>query len=1268
MLAHLNLVSKACLLHSIHDYMPRTAQHARAFHFCKNLFLLLATSLDAPCKDCSLSSTYLAYDASVVRKRRVAKPKEVFDATRPPSQRPVAFSIAQGRTAKHKSHSWTADSGATIGVTNRLDIFETIDDVQPRKRVRVANNDVVDVVCTGTVRLNMVDKNGQQYTVLHSNVCYSPRFSCNLLSIQEMYRQHRMSTVFRGNHAAFMSPDGHEIPISFTDKKQYILHAHTATVDNSANARATLWHKRLMHCGNAAMQRISCVVPGFKTHTVDFSRCDACLQGGATKLQVGKSSRRPRDQSFGKVKKSFTFFGERISCDLCGPFPTSLTGDKYAIVFHDSYTKYVAVYTIPNKEKETVVAAFQLFITNHEEHLPHGVKQFWTDNGSEFCNSDMDKFCHELCVKRTYSIPYVSAQNPYAERTWGDLLRKTRICFAESNANELFWPEVIKHAATIHNVICDDQCSSPYQRLHGEHYDYNRLHVVLCLCYYLVPDRDRASKLSPRALHATYLGPDPERQGHLVYVHALQRYTSAYHVIFNENRYYNKGLGSQVTFKDAADPYKPNDSIGQRMRSYREERDPDNNTETRPATPEPNHIPTDHQDIRPANDPVHGTLGDGAKEPGAWNENHCEHSSCTFPKGHSGPCSHQMVYGPRNRSQTARLYAECSESDCTFHVDHCGICKDEHGHSLQQTDSYDRLPYEDPESVVDLDPMESSFSMVIDDVVEQTIRVNLVDFQAIPEPKSYADTQKSPLKARWDESMREEWEALLKNDTFETVSRFDKRVRGRRPTKSRWVYKIKIARDGTIERFKSRFVVCGYSQRHGVDYDRSFSATLRATSFRTLLSIAAGEQLRLMHFDVSNAFTQANMDDHEVFIEPPKGKETYETVKGKVFSKLLLLKRALYGTKQASRLWQNTLCEFLLSYGFERSTADPCVFRLSHDDNKIILGIYVDDIIIAYRGNAFFSKFQAAFFGRFPGKPEKLSWFLGMAIDQHEDYTIHLNHELAISKLAEKWIPNNYVTRDCPTPAAFAKLEKALDDMERAKVKQTDYASLVGALLYISVMSRPDIAMHTSLLAKFLSDPSPECVDAAIVLLQYLHSTKKKRLHYAGKPHVPSGLEKNAQDIIGNSGFVAFSDSSWGNKYPYPMFGYSVYLFGSLVSFASKQLKTVAFSSCEAEYAAASFACKEIEFVRQICRDMGVDLHGRLVLGVDNTACIDIAHDVGVSGRTKHYDRAIHYLRDLTQMRRVLPTYVNTHQQLADGFTKVLDKSTFTKWVAHLLS
>ena len=133
------------------------------------------------------------------------------------------------------------------------------------------------------------------------------------------------------------------------------------------------------------------------------------------------------------------------------------------------------------------------------------------------------------------------------------------------------------------------------------------------------------------------------------------------------------------------------------------------------------------------------------------------------------------------------------------------------------------------------------------------------------------------------------------------------------------------------------------------------------------------------------------------------------------------------------------------------------------------------------------------------------------------------------------------------------------------------------------------------------------------------------------------------------------------------MFGYGIYLFGGLISYASKQLKTVAFSSCEAEYAAASYACKEVEFVRMICADMGVTLRGRLVLALDNTACIDIAHDVGVSARTKHFDRAIHYLRDLTQLKRILPCYVTTLEQRADGYTKALDKSKFAAWVPHVV-
>ena len=75
-----------------------------------------------------------------------------------------------------------------------------------------------------------------------------------------------------------------------------------------------------------------------------------------------------------------------------------------------------------------------------------------------------------------------------------------------------------------------------------------------------------------------------------------------------------------------------------------------------------------------------------------------------------------------------------------------------------------------------------------------------------------------------------------------------------------------------------------------------------------------------------------------------------------------------------------------------------------------------DDIIVAYKGDQLFNSFQKKFFLRFPGKQQKLSWFLGMGIDQHEDYSIHIDHKQSIEKLAEKYISGNKTTRDYLSP------------------------------------------------------------------------------------------------------------------------------------------------------------------------------------------------------------------------------------------------------------
>ena len=83
--------------------------------------------------------------------------------------------------------------------------------------------------------------------------------------------------------------------------------------------------------------------------------------------------------------------------------------------------------------------------------------------------------------------------------------------------------------------------------------------------------------------------------------------------------------------------------------------------------------------------------------------------------------------------------------------------------------------------------------------------------------------------------MAEEYAAIMKNDVWEVVPRLE----GKFVVTSRWLYKIKYATDGSIERYKARFMVGGFSQVEEVDYDETFTPVARYTSIRSIISIAA---------------------------------------------------------------------------------------------------------------------------------------------------------------------------------------------------------------------------------------------------------------------------------------------------------------------------------------------------------------------------------------------------------------------------------------------
>ena len=184
-------------------------------------------------------------------------------------------------------------------------------------------------------------------------------------------------------------------------------------------------------------------------------------------------------------------------------------------------------------------------------------------------------------------------------------------------------------------------------------------------------------------------------------------------------------------------------------------------------------------------------------------------------------------------------------------------------------------------------------------------------------------------------------------------------------------------------------------------------------------------------------------------------------------------------------------------------------------------------------------------------------------------------------------------------------------------------------------------------------------------ILSYLHSTRSQRIRYTPTPNVPSCLHRRTAEIAGNAHFHTFSDSSWGTTRP--SFGYVCFYSGGPVSYCAKNAKS-AHSSCEAEYSAAAAACRDVIFIRSVCDDLGWPLHGRLVLAVDNTAAINVATNLGVTSRNKHFDRETHFIREQVELRRIVLQHISTVKQVADVFTKDLDKTTFLRHEQQLMS
>lgn len=162
---------------------------------------------------------------------------------------------------------------------------------------------------------------------------------------------------------------------------------------------------------------------------------------------------------------------------------------------------------------------------------------------------------------------------------------------------------------------------------------------------------------------------------------------------------------------------------------------------------------------------------------------------------------------------------------------------------------------------------------------------------------------------------------------------------GRKPIRHRWVFTTKCNKDGIVQRFKARLVVRGFSQQHRVDYNETYALMLKFETFRTLLAIAAVEDLELHQMNIKNVYLASELEEQDLYMQVPEGL--------KVEGKVCKLNKDLYDLKQASRVWNKVIKKTLSGMKFYSIDRDSNVFVNS--ERNVIIALYVDDLLLLSR-------------------------------------------------------------------------------------------------------------------------------------------------------------------------------------------------------------------------------------------------------------------------------------------------------------------------------
>ncbi|KAD5317971.1 hypothetical protein E3N88_17917 [Mikania micrantha] len=461
----------------------------------------------------------------------------------------------------------------------------------------------------------------------------------------------------------------------------------------------------------------------------------------------------------------------------------------------------------------------------------------------------------------------------------------------------------------------------------------------------------------------------------------------------------------------------------------------------------------------------------------------------------------------------------------------------------------------------------------VSNVYDRTHTIQQVDFERVlmikEEPVTYAEAKESK---EWKNAMLEELDAIERNETWKLVDL----PKDQKSIGLKWVFKTKEDASGNITRYKARLVAKGYVQKQGIDYEDAFAPVARMETVRLILALAARFGWSVHHLDVKTAFLNGNLKE-DVYVDQPEGFK-------------------IPGSEH-------------MDLGFKRSRKEHAVYKHVHNNEVIIVGVYMDDLIVTGSNLNNTEKFKRKMAECFEmSNLGLLSYYLGIEVSQ-TDHGISLKqagYATKILKTSNMW--------DCnPTKYPMEpglKLEKN-DSSEM--VNPTDYRRIIGCLRYLT-HTRPDLSYAVGLVSRFMEAPRTTHMQAVKHLLRYV----KGIVHFGIKYAMNGDAE-----LIGYSDRSHATDRNDGRRRE-----------------VQQKQSIVALSSCEAEFMAATAAACQAIWLKGMLEELSGQTLNGIKLLVDNKSAIELMKNPVFHGGSNHIDTKYHFIRECVEKNLVKVEFI----------------------------